>query len=152
MGLDDDQAAAINNAVRLLAMRHRARAGALLAGIGLSVGQEVLLFELDARDGRTQAQLATAARCEAPTVTMAVRNLEAAGLISRVRSSTDNRAIVVSLTQAGRDLMPRLRAVWREFAEQTAGELSHADRDELVRLLQIATANLDRNEQARRVD
>ena len=140
---EDDEAAAINTAVRLLAMRHRARAASLLATIGLNIGQEVLLFELAIRDGRTQAQLATAASCEAPTVTMAVRKLEAAGLISRVRSEHDNRAVLVSLTDAGHELMPRLRAIWRQLALETAGELPRADRKRLVHLLQAATASLD---------
>lgn len=144
---EDDAAAAINTAVRLLAMRHRARAASLLATIGLNIGQEVLLFELAVRDGRTQAQLAVAASCEAPTVTMAVRKLEAAGLISRVRSELDNRAVLVSLTEAGHELMPRLRAIWRQLASETAGELPQADRKRLVKLLRATTASLDAADQ-----
>ncbi len=140
--MDDDAAMAVNDVVRLLAMRHRARAGVLLGTLGLNIGQEVLLFELDTVGPQTQAQLAAAAHCEPPTITMAVRKLEAAGLVSRVRSATDNRAIVVSLTAAGQSLMLPLHRTWRQLAEETAGHLTDTERTHLVRRLREVSTRL----------
>lgn len=140
--MDDAQADEINDAVRLLAIRHRARATQLLATAGVGIGQEMLLFQLADGEQLTQAQLAVGARCEPPTVTVAVRKLEAAGLVQRVRSTTDSRAILVSLTDEGRALMPRLRELWRQLAEETVADLPVRDRGALVRLARQASAGL----------
>lgn len=107
---------------------------AALASIGLGLGQEALLFELDRTAGASQAQLAAAAHCEPPTVTMAVRKLEAAGLVARAPSPHDARALVVTLTDAGRALMPRLREVWRQVAEESSAALTEAERAAFLRM------------------
>lgn len=46
--MDYEQADALNRAIRLINLKHRARAAALLGEIGLHPGQEILLLELDA--------------------------------------------------------------------------------------------------------
>jgi DNA-binding MarR family transcriptional regulator len=144
-----DDAAAVNRAIRRAAIRHRARAGALLATLGLNIGQEILLFELAAHGERTQAQLASGAGCEPPTITMAVRKLEAAGLVRRTPSVSDARAIVVSLTDEGRALLPAVRAVLQQLADETVAGMSRADREALVRLLGCAAGNLSTEGQTR---
>jgi DNA-binding MarR family transcriptional regulator len=118
------EADGLNTAVRAVAMRHRALAAAALAELGLSPGQEVVLLELDRLGPRTQSQLAAAAGCEPPTMTMAVRKLEAADLVVRAPSPTDGRAVVVDLTPAGRDLLPRLRRAWVGVAERAVAGLA----------------------------
>jgi DNA-binding MarR family transcriptional regulator len=117
--VDFPQARRINDAVRAVAMRHRALAAELLAPLGLHPGQEVLLLELDEHGPRTQVQLAVASGCEPPTITGSVRKLESAGLVVRRPSETDGRATIVELSPQGNELMPRLRAAWRELAERT---------------------------------
>jgi DNA-binding MarR family transcriptional regulator len=114
-----DEAEALNSAVRAVAMRHRGLAAAALAELGLSPGQEVVLIELDEKGPRTPSQLSAAAGCEPPTMTIAVRKLEALGLIERTPSATDGRVVIVDLTPAGRDLLPRLRQAWVALAERT---------------------------------
>lgn len=116
--MDWDEAHGLNAAVRAVAMRHRALAAAALAELGLSPGQEVVLMELDDLGPRTQSQLSVAAGCEPPTTTLAVRKLEALGLVQRAPSPTDGRVVIVDLTPAGRELLPRLRQVWTTLAEQ----------------------------------
>lgn len=138
----DNDAMAVNRAIRRAAIRHRSRAGALLATLGLNIGQEILLFELAAHGERTQAQLAAGAGCEPPTITMAVRKLEAAGLVRRTPSATDARAIVVSLTDQGQALLPSVRAVLQQLAEETVAGLSRTDQQSLVRLLGRVADNL----------
>lgn len=144
-----DDAAAVNRAIRRAGIRHRTRAATLLASIGLNIGQEILLFQLAAHGERTQAQLASGAGCEPPTITMAVRKLEAAGLVRRTPSATDARAIVVSLTDEGQALLPELRAVLQQLAEETVAGMSRADREALVRLLGCVADNLSTDARAR---
>jgi len=144
-----DDAMAVNRAIRRTGIRHRSRAGALLGTLGLNIGQEILLFELAAHGERTQAQLATGAACEPPTITMAVRKLEAAGLVRRAPSATDARAIVVSLTEDGEALLPAVRAVLQQLAEETVAGLSRTDQQTLVRLLGRVADNLSTGAQTR---
>lgn len=134
-GLPYQQADAINSAIRLIGIRHRALAAAALAELGLHPGQEAVLMELDAHGPRTQVQLAAGAGCEPPSVTLMVRKLEAAGLISRRPSPTDARAVVVELTDAGRALMPRLREAWQRLADQTVAGFDALPPDRLAEVL-----------------
>ena len=132
----------VNDAVRALAMRHRAVAAQLLAPLGLHPGQEVLLLELRAHGPRTQVQLAVASGCEPPTITGSVRRLEAAGLVVRRPSPTDGRVTIVELSDHGRSLMPALEAAWCELAERTVAGLS-TDPERLTASLGEMTAGLD---------
>src|SRR5919112_4615070 len=97
-----DDADALNQAIRLLSLRHRARAAALLAPLGLHPGQEALLLELARTGPRIQAQLSEALGCEPPSVTLMTRKLEASGHIARHPAPADKRATVVALTESGR--------------------------------------------------
>src|SRR4051794_34565523 len=114
-----DEADAINQAIRLLTLRARARAGALLADIGLHPGQEVLLLELARHGPRIQAQLSDAMGCEPPSITLMAAKLEAAGHIRRSPSPNDRRATVVELTDSGRRLVTQVQGLWRTLAEDT---------------------------------
>lgn len=129
-----EQAAALNSAIRTIGMRHRALAGALLGRLGLGVGQEVFLLALAADGPLTQAQLATAGGCEPPTVTLAVRKLEAAGLVDRTPSPHDARAILVDLSEKGRALLPELESLWLDLATRTVAALD-VPVDELLAVL-----------------
>lgn len=133
--MDFEQAAAINRAIRLITLKHRALAGAHLAELGLHTGQEVLLMELHAHGPRTQVQLAAGVGCEPPSVTLMAKKLEGAGLIARRRSSSDNRAVVVELTDEGRALIPQLQEVWLRLAEETVAGLERTPSDRLEEAL-----------------
>ena len=121
--MDFTRAKQLNDAVRSVAMRHRAQAAELLAPFGLHPGQEVLLLELAAHGGRTQVQLAVASGCEPPTITGSVRKLEEAGLVVRTPSPTDGRVTIVDLSDRGRELLPALKKAWVELGERTVAEV-----------------------------
>jgi DNA-binding MarR family transcriptional regulator len=122
--MDFDQADALNEAIRAVGIRHRALAIAALAPFGIHPGHKLLLIELEAAGPCTQAQLAAASGYEPPTITLSVRQLEAADLVARRPSSTDGRATIVELTEAGRALLPKLKDAWRHVAEQTVAGLT----------------------------
>ncbi|QVI20700.1 MarR family transcriptional regulator [Nocardia tengchongensis] len=141
--VDFEQADAINQAIRLLSLRHRARAAALLAPLGLHTGQEALLLELDRSGPMIQAQLSGALGCEPPSVTLMTRKLEASGHIRRSPAPTDKRASVVELTDSGRALAKEVKQLWRELAEETVAGLPQRTVAELPGLLTTLTGNVD---------
>ncbi|MFF0613567.1 MarR family winged helix-turn-helix transcriptional regulator [Nocardia tengchongensis] len=124
-------------------LRHRARAAALLAPLGLHTGQEALLLELDRSGPMIQAQLSGALGCEPPSVTLMTRKLEASGHIRRSPAPTDKRASVVELTDSGRALAEQVKQLWRELAEETVAGLPQRTVAELPGLLTTLTGNVD---------
>ncbi|WP_433888302.1 MarR family winged helix-turn-helix transcriptional regulator [Streptomyces sp. CA-111067] len=141
--MDFEQADALNQAVRLLSLRHRARTAALLAPLGLHPGQEALLLELARTGPRIQAQLSEALGCEPPSVTLMARKLEAAGHIRRTPDPSDKRASVVELTDSGAELTDRVKDLWCALAEETVAGLPAATVAELPGLLGTLTGNVD---------
>ncbi len=140
--MDFEQANALNAAIRSVGIRHRALAGALLAPMGLHPGQEVLLLELGAEGPRSQGQLAVSSGCEPPTITGSVRKLEAAGLVVRRPSPTDARVTIVELSGKGQALLPGLKAVWQQLAEQTVASLTSTPLDQLTDVIIDLAASL----------
>jgi DNA-binding MarR family transcriptional regulator len=141
--VDFEQADALNQAIRLLSLRHRARAAALLAPLGLHPGQEALLLELARTGPMIQAQLSEALGCEPPSVTLMTRKLEAAGHIRRSPAPSDKRASIVELTNTGRALTDQVKQVWCALAEETVTGLPDRTVTELPGILNALTDNVD---------
>jgi len=141
--VDPDRATELNQAIRVLCLRHRARASQLLAPLGLHAGQEALLLELDRSGPQIQAQLSDALGCEAPSVTLMARKLEALGHIRRATDPTDKRAAVVTLTSSGRTLVTKIRQLWVELAEETARGIPPKTLERLPAVLQTMSTNVD---------
>jgi DNA-binding MarR family transcriptional regulator len=136
------QADELNEAIRAIGIRHRALAIAALAPLGIHPGHKLLLLELES-GSRTQTQLAAVSGYEPPTITMSVRQLEAAGFVARRPSPSDKRATIVELTDKGRALLPRLKAAWRRVAEQTIGGFTASSLQQLSDVLAGLAESLD---------
>lgn len=141
--MDFEQADALNQAIRLLSLRHRARAAALLAPLGLHPGQEALLLELTRTGPMIQAQLSEALGCEPPSVTLMARKLEASGHIRRKPAPSDKRASIVELTDSGKALAHQVKQLWCALAEETVAGLPAETVAELPGILQTLTGNVD---------
>ena len=141
--MDFEQADALNQAIRLLSLRHRARTAALLAPLGLHPGQEALLLELARTGPMIQAQLSEALGVEPPSVTLMARKLEASGHIRRNPAPTDKRASIVELTDSGRALAGQVRQLWCALAEETVTGLPAQTVAELPGVLKTLTDNVD---------
>jgi DNA-binding MarR family transcriptional regulator len=141
--MDPEYADALNQAIRLLSLRHRARAAQLLAPLGLHPGQEALLLELDRTGPRIQAQLSEALGCEPPSVTLMTRKLEASGSIRRTPDPTDKRATVVTLTDSGRALAVQIRELWVTLAAETVHDLPLEMLEQLPGILHTMSTNVD---------
>jgi DNA-binding MarR family transcriptional regulator len=142
--VDPDYADALNQAIRLLSLRHRARAAQLLTPLGLHPGQEALLLELDRTGPRIQAQLSEALGCEPPSITLMTRKLEASGHIRRTPDPADKRATVVALTDSGRDLADQIRRLWVTLADETVRGLPAGTVRQLPDILQTMSANVSK--------
>jgi DNA-binding MarR family transcriptional regulator len=141
--VDFEQADALNQAIRLLSLRHRARTAALLAPLGLHPGQEALLLELARTGPMIQAQLSEALGVEPPSVTLMTRKLEAAGHIRRRPAPSDKRAGIVELTDSGKALADQVKELWCALAEETVTGLPAQTVAELPGLLAALTGNVD---------
>jgi DNA-binding MarR family transcriptional regulator len=141
--VDFEDADALNQAIRLLSLRHRARAAALLAPLGLHPGQEALLLELARTGPMIQAQLSDALAVEPPSVTLMTRKLEASGHIRRTPAPSDKRASIVELTESGQALAERVKQLWCVLAEETVAGLPARIVAELPGVLGALTANVD---------
>jgi DNA-binding MarR family transcriptional regulator len=141
--MDHEYAGALNQAIRLLSLRHRARAAQLLAPLGLHAGQEALLLELDRAGPRIQAQLSEALGCEPPSVTLMTRKLEASGHIKRTPDPADKRATIVALTDSGEALVNQITELWVTLAEETVRGLPVNLLERLPGILQTMSNNVN---------
>lgn len=141
--MDFEYADAVNQAIRLLSLRHRARAAALLAPLGLYPGQEALLLELARTGPMIQAQLSEALGCEPPSVTLMTRKLETSGCIRRKPAPSDKRASIVELTDSGKALVDQVKQLWCALAEETVTGLPAQTVAELPSVLKTLTGNVD---------
>ena len=91
-----------------------------------------------------------------PSVTGAVDRLERMGLVAREASPTDQRAKLVSLTPAGRQLVARAREGHAARVQGVLAVLSRSEQRELHRLLDRLGDHLeilaDEQETSRRVE
>src|SRR6476469_903179 len=138
-----EQADAVNQAIRVLSLRHRARAAALLTPLGLHPGQEVLLLELARTGAMIQAQLSDALGIEPPSVTLMTRKLETSGHVRRTPAAADRRASVVELTDGGKVLADRVKRLWCDLAAETVTGLPAQTVAALPGILRTLTSNVD---------
>src|SRR3954462_15844800 len=76
--------------------------------LGLTYPQYLAMLVLWEEDGLSVSQLGERLRLDSGTLTPLLKRLEAAGLVSRLRATHDERRVHITLTAAGRRL--RLRA------------------------------------------
>jgi DNA-binding MarR family transcriptional regulator len=116
------------------AMR-RARASAGQAGSGLSLAQLALLDPLMAEVELPVGRLAAAADVSVPTATRMLQQLETKGSVTRRRSTTDERQVLVRLTEYGADQLTAVRTRLRERQARGLAQFSPDERIQLARQL-----------------
>ena len=121
---------------------HRGSVGALLSGVGLHVGQEMVLIELWKEDGLKGSELAARLGVEPPTVTRMLRRMEGCGFVERRPDPADARSFRVHLTEKGRALEGPVARIWEEAEEETLRGISPEETIILRRLLARIRENL----------
>lgn len=88
----------------------------LLAPLGLTFPQYVVMMALWQHDRLTAGALAEAVSLDAGTLVPLVRKLVTQGYLLRERSPEDERSVIISLTSAGRALQKKAHAVHAQVA------------------------------------
>ena len=114
-------------------LRHRFRQD--LGRYDLTFPQFMTLLSLErAKESCRMGPLATATFQSAASLTSIVDRLLERGLVERQRDPRDRRSVVVSLTEAGRQLIRQVKADRRHAVKQA---LAHLPPEEQSRLLEI---------------
>ena len=89
--------------------------GRLMAPLGLSQQESVILLSVVDRGPVSQRQLRSDLLLERSNVSKAVLRLESAGLLATAPAPTDGRSVLVHATPAGADLASQCRRVYEEW-------------------------------------
>lgn len=111
----------------------------LLAPLGLTYPQYLVMLVLWQQDGLTVSQLGDRLTLDSATLTPLLKRLEAAGHLRRLRDAADERRLRLQLTPAGRALRARATHIPTTLAAATGCGL-----DQLTSLVQQLSALRDR--------
>jgi MarR family transcriptional regulator, organic hydroperoxide resistance regulator len=114
-----------------------------IAAYGLKRGQWYFLRVLWTEDGLSQRELSTRVGMMEPTTVIALRSMEKAGLIRRVRSTDDKRRSHVWLTAKAQRMRNELLALARGITDEAEDGVSRDDLALFRRVIARMTANLD---------
>ena len=106
----------------------------LLAPLGLTYPQYLVMLALWEQDGQTVGALGERLALDSGTLTPLLKRLEAQGQLGRERDPADERRVIVRLSAAGRHLKIAARRVPPRIAASTGCEL-----DEVVQLTRQLT-------------
>ena len=109
----------------------------VLAPMGLTHPQYLVMLSLWERSPRTLSDVADALYLEPATLSPLLKRLEQAGYLTRRRSTDDERALSIELTPAGEELRSRALAVPGTIVERLGVPVEQLERvrDELTALL-----------------
>jgi|SRR6185503_17661817 len=122
--------------------RARGREASRPARDGVTLAQFQLLEPL-ADSPRTNRQLADAAGVASPTATRMIDLMSARGLVSRVEDPGDRRAVLISLTPAGRQALQAKLDEYEARRERVAEAIEPAERAVAARVLQRLAAAIE---------
>ena len=112
----------------------------LLAPLGLTYPQYVVMLALWQQREMTAGALAQAVALDSGTLVPLVRKLVAQGLLARRRSDGDERVVLISVTPAGQALKRRAHAVHAQVGCST--QRSASERSALTATLQALRSAL----------
>lgn len=121
----------------VVARRLRHHVGDTLSPWGLSPSQARALRVLGRHDRLRPGELARLLGIAPRSATEVADALEDRGLVRRVADAADRRAVLVEVTDSGREFLRAWRTERRGQAERFLGVLPAADRAELVRILRL---------------
>jgi DNA-binding MarR family transcriptional regulator len=125
----------LGHALAQVAHLHRLELVSRLGELGLHPGQELIVVDLDANPGSTQAELVGRLGVEQATVAKALGRMERAGVIGRSRDDVDARVVRATLTPRGRALVGPVTELWAELDRTFAAGLTADETTHLADLL-----------------
>lgn len=95
-----------------------------------------ILLLIDANEEVTAKRLSAALALSAPNMSVVLDRLERRGLIKRVPSGADKRALLLQLTAKGRTLAAQAARISQDMEEHVLSRLTPAERAMLLELLE----------------
>jgi DNA-binding MarR family transcriptional regulator len=117
-----------------------------IASYGVTRGQWYFLRVLWITDGLSQRELSARVGMMEPTTVIALRSMERAALIQRVRGHDDRRKVRVFLTAKAKRLRNELLIVAKSITDQAEEGVAARELDVFRRVITRMTTNLDRIE------
>jgi DNA-binding MarR family transcriptional regulator len=109
----------------------------------LPFAQARLLSTIEDQAAARISDLAALDHCSQPTMTAQVRRLEHAGLVSRTTDPADARAVLISITPKGVEVLADVRADRGAVIDPYLDRLDEADRQTLVDAVRVMRSLLD---------
>ncbi|MGA9232207.1 MAG: MarR family transcriptional regulator [Exiguobacterium oxidotolerans] len=103
---------------------------------GFSQTRMDLLAQLEVGKTISQKELQQRVNVDNAAVTRHLKHLETNGMIQRVRSESDNRVILVSLTAEGATRITQLRQQKDDFLESLLTGFTEEEQDQLAQMIQ----------------
>jgi DNA-binding MarR family transcriptional regulator len=119
-----------------------------LAPLGIEPRHFGMLVRLAANEGTAQQALGELVGLNPTQMVFLVDELEERGLVERRRNPADRRSYALYLTDAGHDMLARLRGVVADHQGTLGASLSASERAELTRLLRRLADEQGINEQS----
>lgn len=113
-----------------------------LAEHGLSIAMWRVMAALASTGGQRQIDLADLTSIDSSTLSRLVTRLIQIGLVTRTRSSTSNREVVVKLSAKGNSVVAGLIPIARAFETEAIGGLSQEELMLLKRCLRQMYSNM----------
>jgi DNA-binding MarR family transcriptional regulator len=136
MLLSDQVCFALYAASRALTSLYRP----VLDELGLTYPQYLVLLVLWERGSVPVGELGAALHLDYGTLTPLLKRLEAHGIVRRERSASDERSVLITLTEQGTALQDRARSV--PALAGNATDMERAELDQLLGLLRKLTVNV----------
>lgn len=83
----------------------------LLAKLGLTYPQYLVMMVLWERDEVTVSEIGERLFLDSATLTPLLKRLEAAGLVTRTRAASDERQVIIELSKSGRALKTKAQGI-----------------------------------------
>lgn len=82
-----------------------------LRPLGLSYSQYLVMMVLWQRDSVTVTEIGERLFLDSATLSPLLKRMELSGLITRLRAATDERQVIIALTEQGRELKEAAKAI-----------------------------------------
>jgi DNA-binding MarR family transcriptional regulator len=113
------------------------------AEISVSMPQLTMLEWVSAHPGCHLKDMAAGLRVTMPTVSVGVRRIEQAGLLTRLSDTRDGRAIRLELTPVGRQLVNQASHFKQEKMNSLLISLSSLEQETLLRLMEKSVISVE---------
>lgn len=121
---------------------HYHRSHNLLEKLGIYPGQPPMLIALYHKDGQSQKELAEKIKIKPATITVMLRRMEKADLVTRRQDTEDQRISRVYITEKGKKTCEKLKEVFNTLNGECFSNFTDEEKVLLRRLLMQMRDNL----------